>query len=58
MKRIDLKGKMYDDLPRRLRTQAKNVESDGWLSAARLMRNAADTIDFLIGENNVNSTNE
>jgi len=58
MKRIDLKGKMYDDLPRRLRTQAKNVESDGWLSAARLMINAADTIDFLIGENNVNSTNE
>lgn len=53
-----LDGMMYKDLPNRLRTQAKNVRNDGWASASRLMINAADTIDFLIGENNVNSTNE
>jgi len=29
------------DLPNRLEKQAQNVEKDGWLNAARLMRNAA-----------------
>jgi hypothetical protein len=33
------------DLPARLRTQADNVENDGWLSAARLMREAADRLE-------------
>lgn len=58
MKRTDLKGKMYDDLPRRLRTQAKNVELDGWCSAARLMRNAADTIEYLLGEEDGNAASQ
>ena len=38
---IDLTGKVYKNLPQRLTAQAKNVEEDGWLNAARLMRNAA-----------------
>ena len=40
----DLNGKAYKDLPNRLERQAKNVEQDGWLNAARLMRNAADVL--------------
>ena len=32
------------DLPNRLEKQAENVEKDGWLNAARLMRNAADVL--------------
>lgn len=45
-----LDEKMYKNLPNRLRTQAKNVQKDGWASASRLMNNAADTIEFLTGE--------
>jgi hypothetical protein len=37
----DLNGKAYMNLPNRLEKQAQNVEKDGWLNAARLMRNAA-----------------
>ena len=58
MNKSDLEGKMYKDLPRRLRTQAKNVELDGWSSAARLMRNAADTIEYLLGEYDGTSTTQ
>lgn len=44
---IDLTGLAYKDLVTRLETQAKNVEKDGWLNAARLMRNAADALSFI-----------
>ena len=45
---INLKGYSYKNLPSRLRVQAKNVGEDGWSSAARLMINAADTLDHLV----------
>lgn len=41
---VDLKGFAYKNLTQRLETQARNVEKDGWLNAARLMRNAADVL--------------
>lgn len=44
MEPVDLKGFAYKNLPQRLETQARNVEKDGWLNAARLMRNAADAL--------------
>ena len=34
------------NLPDRLRRQANNVESDGWLTAARLIREAADELEY------------
>ena len=43
-KPYDLNGSAYKDLPNRLEKQAQNVEKDGWLNAARLMRNAADVL--------------
>ena len=42
MDRIEL----VPDLPERLRRQADNVETDGWLKAAWLMRHAADELEF------------
>lgn len=45
---VDLNGKMYKNLPERLRTQSRNVLMDGWANAHRLMHNAADTIEYLI----------
>jgi hypothetical protein len=41
---IDYKGYAYKNLPQRLEAQARNVEKDGWLNAARLMRNASDVL--------------
>lgn len=41
---VDLKGFAYKNLPQRLEVQARNVEKDGWLNAARLMRNASDVL--------------
>lgn len=41
---VDLKGLAYKNLPERLDRAANNIENDGWLSAARLMRNAADVL--------------
>lgn len=32
-------------LPERLRLQALNVEQDGWINAARYMRQAADELE-------------
>ena len=46
-KRIILKGLAYNNLTRRLVQQADNVEKDGHLNAARLMRNAADVLNDL-----------
>lgn len=34
-------NEFLSNLPERLRKQADNVETDGWCSAARLMREAA-----------------
>lgn len=45
--RVNLKGLAYSNLPRRLKQQANNVELEGWLNAARLMRNAADVLQDL-----------
>lgn len=39
-----------EDLPARLRVQADNVERDGWVSAARLMREAAGRLEYLEDE--------
>lgn len=44
---VDLKGLAYKNLPERLDRAANNIENDGWLSAARLMRNAADVLQDL-----------
>lgn len=44
---IDLTEKALKNLPQRLNAQANNVEGDGWLNAARLMRNAAEILDEL-----------
>ncbi len=41
MGRIEL----VPNLPERLRRQADNVETDGWLKAAWLMRHAADELE-------------
>ncbi len=37
---------LLTDLPNRLRRQAINVEGDGWVSAARLMNEAAEEISY------------
>lgn len=34
------------DLPNRLRRQADNVETDGWVSASRLMKEAASELEM------------
>ena len=44
---VDLKGLAYKNLTERLDRAANNIENDGWLSAARLMRNAADVLQDL-----------
>jgi hypothetical protein len=41
---IDYTGLAYKNLPQRLEAQAINVEEDGRLNAARLMRNASDVL--------------
>jgi hypothetical protein len=48
MTSVNLKGYSYKNLSSRLRVQANNVGEDGWSSAARLMINAADTLDHLV----------
>lgn len=47
-----------NDLPNRLRRQAENVEGDGWLSAARLMREAAYELEeySMVRKDNQNDT--
>ena len=47
MEPIDLSNIALKNLPNRLMAQAKNVESDGWLNAARLMRNASEILKAL-----------
>jgi len=44
---LELDGLVYKNLTHRLNNLAKNVELDGHCNAARLMRNAADTLDHL-----------
>lgn len=44
---VNLNGLAYKNLPERLDRAANNIENDGWLSAARLMRNAADVLQDL-----------
>jgi hypothetical protein len=46
------------DLPNRLRVQANNVEEEGYVSAARLMREAAAEIDFYRNINDEKASSE